>query len=169
MEEILLHPQSLLLKVQSQEHYKQSGVSTFDEVGFIDEQIKRSEKRREAILDSIIDTRIQSMPDEQKNEVIASLNARLQDVERSLTELRSERQKKQNQLQANMEVEQRLQSIEQLGALYQTALNQSGDMQYTLRRGVIDDLDIRVKIIRDGEKLLALMNVFGVSIQIYIH
>lgn len=169
IEGILLQPQQLLLKVQAQENYPQSGVSTFDEVGFIDEQIKRSEKRREAILDSIIDARIQSMPDAQKNEVIASLNTRLHDVEKSLAELRSERQKKQVQLQASKEIEQRLQSIEQLADAYQSVLSGATGEQYEARRGVIDDLDIRVKIVRDGDRLLALMNILGATVQVYIH
>ena len=109
------------------------------------------------------------MPDEQKNEVIASLNVRLHDVEKSLTELRSERQKKQVQLQASIEIEQRLQSIEQLGEAFQDALKSPDARLPKLRRATIDTLDIRVKIVRDNDKFLALLNVFGVSIQIYIH
>lgn len=94
---------------------------------------------------------------------------RLHDVEKSLTELRNERQKKQAQLQASMEIEQRLQSIGQLGETFHDALKKPDARLPALRRAIIDALDIRVKIVRNDNRLLALMNILGTSIQVYIH
>lgn len=166
---LLLRPKSLLEKAVEHERKMDGYAQTLhDQFALIEEQIGKAKQRREAILESIIDTRIQQMHASQKSEIIASLNARIIDIETSIEGLQEERNRISNRIASERDTQSKIGMIESYGQLFALAL-ESQTLDYTFKRGVIDDLDIRVTITQTDGNLFGILDIFGLRFTIPLH
>ena len=162
IESFLLEPFAILTHQEDDTDTLNSQREILDtQLTVIEDQIVNSKRRREAIIESIIDARIQGMPELQKNEIIASLNTRLVDTEKTLTELENQKHRTIVQLRTEQSLAEKLQVISEYSVLFAERLAMARE-SYEFRRGVLDDLDIRVTIAWLDGKPSAIVNIIGV-------
>lgn len=101
------------------------------------------------------------MPELQKAEVIASLNTRLADTERTLAELENQKHKTTLQLRTEKSLIEKLETISHYSELFKENLD-TARQDPLYRRGVLEDLDIRITIVLKDNQPYAVMNILGI-------